>query len=208
MPYNRSEKLRRILIIALLAFVLLGAAFGIGLCAGNACTNHQPPFVQLKSYDEVKNAFKSNNQMLFPDLAALELDESTVSYSVGYLSQNRRTANEYSVYGYRKLGGETVQFTLHCEDQSVFKAWGTQYSPVQYAEGRLFSIPDLRLETGNYSEDVFFRAGGHLYCLNAMFMPDSQKPPIDHNALIALKDEIHEIMLDYMNALFEEVKAK
>lgn len=208
MPYTPAEKLRRGLLIALLAFVLLGVLLGIGWCACNSCTKYSPPFVHMQTYDEVKNAFKRNKKMHFPDLDALELDESTVSYQVSYLSRSRKTANEYFVYGDRMVAGETVSFSFRAEDPNVYKAWGTQYSPAQYSEGRLYSIPDLRLDSGDYSEDVFFRIDGHLYCLNATFMPSSKKPPLGRDELIALKEEVHGIMLDYMNAFFDGLNAK
>ena len=208
MPYTRSEILRRGLLIALLAFVLLAVALLIGWCACNSCTKYSPPFVQMQTYDEVKNAFKRNKKMHFPDLAALELDESTVSYSACYVSRSRRNANEYSVYGDRVIAGETISFSFSAEDPEVYKAWGTQYTPTQYAENRVISIPDLRPDSGHYSEDVFFRFDGHLYCLKARFEPSSEKPPIGRRELIALNDEVHKIMLDYMNAFLDEIKAK
>lgn len=211
MPYSRSEKLRRILLIALIAVVLLGAAFGIGLCAGNACTKYQPPFMQLKTYNEVKNAFKSNKKVLFPDLSALELDESTTDYEVTYASHFRRKPLGYVVIGNSTIAGETIRFILNCETPEYEKTWGTRLSRAQYDQDRVYNYHELQLDTKSYSEDVFFRVDGYLYGLEAQYHhapADSGKPPIDNNALIALKDEVHEIMLDYMNALFEEVKAK
>lgn len=215
MILTKGEALRRGILILFLAIVLIGIVFGIGfgtyMCVMNSCCKHSTPFEYLESYDEVKSVFARNKNVLFPDLAALELDESTTDYEVTYASHFRRKPLGYVVIGNSTIAGETIRFILSCETPEYEKTWGTRLSRAQYDQDRVYNYHELQLDTKSYSEDVFFRVDGYLYGLEAQYHhapADSGKPPIDNNALIALKDEVHEIMFDYMNAFFEEVKAK
>ena len=206
MPYNRSEKLRRILLIALLAFVLLGAAFGIGLCAGNSCSDRMP-YAFFETYDELKAGFEADKDIVFPVLDPLKFS-SKGTYLVLYKPNKYKEVGAYEIIGGRFLNGISMQYRIIGEKTDLLPDHLGQ--SIEYKGEKIYYTASEQRSQTSCSEDCLVSVNGHVYTVVGTYSAGSPDiaAAIGDERFSNLKAELHEQLLEFMRSIVDAAKAK
>ena len=125
------------------------------------------PNMQVDSYDDIKRRFGSKDGVVFPDLAPLNLDESTVKYQISCKdpSQPRSPLTNYSVSGFGTLEGYRVYYSLGCYDGIYMCANITD--PLMYGDTQM--VRRTSDNANSYSENYYVYVNGFEYSLCTFF---------------------------------------
>lgn len=207
MPYSPSEKLRRVLLIALLAVVLLGVVLGIGLLAYNAGISHKVPYVYFGTYDELQAEFKNDEAVVFPDIAPLNFNYSE-SYKAWYTSGKRNKTQSYEVFGGRIVNAVDKRYSITgVKTDRLPENAGER---TEYNGETIHSIAAEQRGELSCSEECWVSVNGCVYTINCDISPVSGELDklIGDERFDALKADLHEQLLDIMRSIVDKAKAE